>query len=73
MVEIGSGAKRDIGETKSENPKDSLKLSLKDVLFGWIKNIEHYAKPSKEIAALNFGLFESDKGIYDLSNWIRKI
>jgi hypothetical protein len=47
---------------KPENPKDSREISLKDVLFDWIKNVEHYAKPPKEIEALNFGLFESDKG-----------
>ena len=47
---------------KPENQGEPSKLSLKSSLLDWIDKIENYAKPSKKITALNFGLFESDKG-----------
>jgi hypothetical protein len=69
---------------KPGNQDNTSKLSLKDSLLDWIDKIEHYAKPSKKITALNFGLFESDKGfmiyltgaeVYDASDndWASQI
>ena|ERR1700744_4404128 len=47
---------------KSESSNHSQNFGLKSLLSDWINKIENYAKPPKNINALNFGLFQSDKG-----------
>ena len=36
--------------------------TLDELLKEWIKKLEDYSQPGKDIKALNFGLFESDEG-----------
>ena len=65
----------------SKTPKYT---GVKGTLFTWIKKLESYSQPPKGIIALNFGLFESDKGfmiyltgskVYDPTNgdWATEI
>jgi len=57
--------------------KPQKETDLKGLISSWINNLEKYCSPPKAISALNFGLFESDKGfmiyligskLYDPSN-----
>ena len=78
------GFKNFLSSLINKPDKSTQKRGLKGSLFTWINQLEKYNEPLKEISALNFGLFESDKGImiyltgskiYDPSNddWATEI
>ena len=52
------GLKNFLSGLSNTNGKET---TLDGLLREWIKKLENYSQPGKDITALNFGLFESDK------------